>query len=76
MARKETFDFARVHGMRKTIRNAAKVGDYEAAHGLEDDLYREFVQWIIRRKPDAEDVELMAKRIYQTRRIKFCRVCS
>jgi acetolactate synthase small subunit len=53
------------------IKNVAKTNDYEKAHGMEDELYRGFVEAIAKgkiKKPGRR-----AQEILRTRKIKYAR---
>ncbi len=51
-------------------------GDYEVAHGLEDKLYKEFVEFVANDKWIDADTREMAKEVLKVKDIEFARYCA
>ncbi len=54
------------------ISKAAAGGDHEAAHAMEDDLYRNFVGYVLRAR-NTEMLKLLAKEVLKTKDIPISR---
>lgn len=54
------------------IRKAAVGGDHEAAHAMEDDLYRSFIEHVLRAR-NTETLKLLAKEVLKTKDIPISR---
>lgn len=59
----------------REIRKVAEAGDFERAHGMEDELYREVLK-TIRSSTLTLDVIILAEAALRSQRIKFYRVCA
>jgi len=56
----------------EAIRNSQ--GDYEIAHGKEDDLYLKFIEWVA--KTGTEEQIEIADTILETQKLDFARHCA
>lgn len=53
----------------------ASIGDFEAAHGLEDNLYAEFISYVAG-DPNDDDLGEKAKLVLTSEEIDFPRYCA